>query len=328
MEIDPNTNDIYVEKNFFAQEIPVNERKYIFNKLFFHYKKDWQSSFALMLFLSVGIASLGLSSNSTATIIGAMIIAPLGQPIVALGGAIALGWRKQSFRMIGIIILGTILSLIFAYLIGLTLPDHTPNEQILIRTAPDLRDLGVAFFAGAAGSYGYYRSEYSTVLAGVAIAVALVTPLCTCGLMLEQGHYILASGSFLMFITNLIAIAFSAILVFFLLGLKHKRNRKWFYTGTLIMVLLGSGIILPLALNYSNFSSGAKFQSSIFEKAGQILIHSKNSPNIKDISIKGTAAFITIEPFPDDKTEESRLINELERTTGLQIFLERSLNEE
>lgn len=323
MEIDPNTNDIFVEKNFFSQDIPVQERKYIFNKLFFHYKKDWQSSFALMLFLSVGIASLGLSENSSATIIGAMIIAPLGQPIIALGGAIALGWRTQSFRMMGIIILGTICSLIAAYIIGLTLPNLSPNEQILIRTAPDLRDLGIALLAGATGSYGYYRSEYSTVLAGVAIAVALVPPICTCGLMLEQRNFILASGSILLFITNLMGIAFSAILVFFLLGLKNKRNRKWFYTGSIIIILLGSATILPLALNYDKYSLDAQFQTSIYEKAGQVLIQSENSPTIRNISILGTAAFITIEPFPNNKHEEERLITELERTTGLQIFLKR-----
>jgi len=327
MKIDPNANDVFVEKNFYSQDIPVHERTYVFNKLFFHYKKDWQSSFALMLFLSVGIASPGLSENSTATIIGAMIIAPLGQPIVALGGAIALGWRIQSFRMVGIIITGTISSIIVAYIIGLTFPDLTPNEQILIRTAPDLRDLGIALLAGAAGSYGYYRSEYSTVLAGVAIAVALVPPICVCGLMLEQGHFILASGSMLLFFTNFLGIAFSAILVFFLLGLKHKRNRKWFFTGSIIIILLGSAIILPLALNYDKVNSGAQFQNSIYEKAGQILAHSKNSPSVKNILIQGTAAFITIEPFPDNKNEE-RLITELERTIGLQIFLKSSSNGE
>lgn len=326
MEIEPNTNDTFIEKNFYSQDIPVQERTYVFNKLFFHHKKDWQSSFALMLFLSVGIASLGLSINSSATIIGAMIIAPLGQPIVALGGAIALGWRMQSFRMIGIIILGSIFSLVIAYLIGLTLPNLTPNEQILIRTAPDLRDLGIAILAGAAGSYGYYRSEYSTILAGVAIAVALVPPLCSCGLMLEQGHLILASGSLLLFFTNLMGIAFAAILVFFLLGLKHKRNRKWFYTGTIIIILLGSTTILPLALNYENFNSGVQYQTSIYEKAGQIFAHSKNSPTIKNISIQGTAAIITVEPFPDSINDEKRLITDLERATGLQIFLRSSSN--
>ena len=111
MQIDPNEKDLYIEKNFFSQDIPLEERTAVFNKLFFHYKKDWQSSFALMLILSVGIASLGLSEDSTATIIGAMIIAPLGQPIVALGGAIALGWRIQTFRMLGVIFIGAIGSL-------------------------------------------------------------------------------------------------------------------------------------------------------------------------------------------------------------------------
>lgn len=326
MQIGPNEKDIHIEENFFSQDVPVEERTSVFNKLFFHYKKDWQSSFSLMLILSVGLASLGLSEDSSATIIGAMIIAPLGQPIVAFGGAIALGWRMQSFRMMGIIILGAVSSILIAYIIGFALPDITPNQQILIRTSPDLRDLGIALLAGAAGAYGYYRSEYSSILAGVAIAVALVPPLCTCGIMLEQGHYILASGSFLLFVTNFTGITFSAILVFFLLGLKHKRNRNWFYKGTIAVIILGAIIILPLALNYHKFNSGILFQSSIYEKAGKICKLSKNSPVIKDLSIQGTGVIITIKPFPGDKVEEERLKTELERATGLQVFLKSSSN--
>lgn len=322
MHIDEKVIDI--EKNFFSQDVPVEERTSAFNKLFFHYKKDWQSSFALMLFLSVGLASLGLSEDSSATIIGAMIIAPLGQPIVAFGGAIALGWRIQSFRMIGIIILGTLCSILMAYIIGLTLPDITPNQQILIRTSPDLRDLGIAVLAGVAGAYGYYRSEYSTILAGVAIAVALVPPLCTCGIMLEQGHIILAGGSFLLFVTNLTGITFAAILIFFLLGLKNNRNRNWFYKGTIAIIILGAIIILPLALNYQKFNSGILFHSSIYEKAGKVIKLSVNSPDIKDLSIQGTGVIITIQPFPSDKDEEQRLKTELERATGLQVFLKSS----
>ncbi|WP_317897656.1 DUF389 domain-containing protein [Aurantibacillus circumpalustris] len=324
MQIDPNSKDIFIEKNFFSQDIPIEERTSVFNNLFFHYKKDWQSSFALMLILSVGIASLGLSEDSSATIIGAMIIAPLGQPIVAFGGAIALGWKLQSFRMLGIITLGTISSILMAYIIGFTLPEITPNQQILIRTSPDLRDLGIALLAGAGGAYGYYRSEYSTVLAGVAIAVALVPPLCSIGLMLEQGHFILAGGSFLLFITNFIGITFSSLLIFFLLGLRQKRNRKWFYTGTILIVIFGSTIIVPLALNYKKFNSSAQFQSSVYEKARIVFERSKNSPAIKHLSIQGTGVIITIEPFPSDKVEEQRLKIELERTTGLQVFLQNS----
>jgi uncharacterized hydrophobic protein (TIGR00271 family) len=321
MEVESNTNDIFNGKYLFTQDIPVHERAAFFNKLFFHYKNNWQGSFSLMLLLSVGIASLGLSENSSPTIIGAMIIAPLGQPIVALGGAIAFGWRRQSFRMLGIIILGTIAALSAAYLIGLTLPDLIPDEQILERTIPDLRDLGIAFLAGAAGSYGYYRSEYSSVLSGVAISVALVPPICTCGLMLEQGNYLLASGSFLLFFTNFLGIALAAIVVFFLLGLKHIKNRRWFYTGTITLILLGSTAILPLGFNYEDFNSGTQYQKNIYEKAKKVLTHSNNSPMIKNISIHGRAAIITIDPFPDNNDEEQKLKIELEQTTGLQVFL-------
>ena len=324
MQIDPNEKEVYIERNFFSQDVPVEERTNVFNKLFFHYKKDWQGSFGLMLFLSVGIACLGLSEDSTAVIIGAMIIAPLGQPIIALGGTISLGWGKQSFRMLKIIFIGTISTLAVSFIFGFILPNDTPNQQILIRTSPDLRDMGIAILAGAAGAYGYFRSEFSTILSGVAIAVALVPPLCTCGLMLEQGHFILAGGSFLLFITNFIGITFSALLLFFLLGIRHKRNLKWFYTGTVTVILLGTSVIFPLALNYKNFSSDAQFQSSVYEKAGNVFANSKNSTAIKDLSIQGTGVIITIDPFPVDKDEEKRLITEIEQTTGLQVFLKGS----
>lgn len=321
-QIDPNGKDIDIEKNFFSEDVPVEERTAVFNKLFFHYKKDWQISFSLMLILSVGIASLGLSENSSATIIGAMIVAPLGQPIVALGGAIALGWRIQSFRMLGIIILGAVSSLLIAYLISLTLPDITPNKEMLIRTSPDLRDLGIAILAGAAGAWGYYRSEFSTILSGVAIAVALVPPLCTCGIMLEQEHFILAYGSVLLFVTNLVGIIFATILIFFVLGIKNAQSRKRFFKGTIATIILGAIIILPLSLNYQKFNSGILFHNSIYEKAGKVCEISVNSPVIKELSIQGTGVIITIDPFPNNKNEEERLKTELERATGLQVFLQ------
>ncbi|MDP3556944.1 MAG: DUF389 domain-containing protein [Bacteroidota bacterium] len=324
MDLDPNPKDIFVEKNFFSQEIPFEGRAAAFNNLFFNFKDNWKISFGLMLTLSVGIASLGLSEDSAATIIGAMIIAPLGQPIIALGGAIALGWRKETFQMLIVIIIGSVSAVAISFLFGAILNDGTPNQQMLIRTSPDLRDLGIALFAGAAGAYGYYRSEYSTVLAGVAIAVALVPPLCVFGLMLQAGHYILANGSLLLFITNFIGIAFAAILVFFLLGMRYHRNRRWFYIGTIVVIIMGISIIFPLALNFTKFNSMPKFQSSIYAKAGKIFNQANNSPNIKKLTIQGTAVIITIHPFPNNADEEIRLTRELEKSIGLQIFLQKT----
>lgn len=324
VQIDPNEKNVDIEKDFFSEDVPVEKRTAVFNKLFFHYKKDWKTSFLLMLLLSIGLASLGLSENSSATIIGAMIIAPLGQPIVAFGGAIALGWRIQSFRMLGIIILGSVSSILIAYLISLILPDITPNKEMLIRTSPDLRDLGIALLAGAAGAWGYYRSEFSTILSGVAIAVALVPPLCTCGILFEQEHFILASGSILLFLTNFIGITFAAILIFFVLGIKNAQSRKRFFKGTVTTIILGAIIILPLSLNYRKFNSGILFYNSIYEKAGKVFEISVNAPVIKELSIEGKGVIITIDPFPSDRQEEQRLKTELERATGLQVFLQSS----
>jgi len=73
-----------------------------------------------------------------------------------------------------------------------------------------------------------------------------------------------------LFVTNFTGITFSAILIFFLLGLKHRRSSKWFYKGTMATIFLGAIIMLPLALNYNKFNSGIQFQSSIYEKAGTI----------------------------------------------------------
>ncbi|SEG38187.1 uncharacterized hydrophobic domain-containing protein [Halpernia humi] len=326
MQTDPNEKDVYIEKNFFSQDIPVSDRTSVFNSLFFHYKKNWQVSFALMLFLSVSIGCLGLSEDSSATIIGAMIIAPLGQPIIAFGGAIALNWRIQSFRMLGIIILGTFGSLLISYIIGLTLPDMLPSQQMLIRTSPDFRDLGISVLAGAAGAYGYYRSEFSTVLSGVAIAVALVPPICTCGMMLEQGYYILAAGSFLLFTTNFFGITFSALLVFFIMGINHKKNTKFFYVGTLIIVIVGSGIILPLALNYKKFNYGNQFQSLMYQKAKSVFNQEKDAPIIKEIMIEGKGIIITVVPFPKDNRKHI-FIKKLEAETGFQVFIKKSFDE-
>lgn len=324
MNIDPNDKDIYIEKNFFSQNIPPEGRAYVLDKLFFNFQGKWKISFWLMLALSTGIASLGLSEDSAAVVIGAMVIAPLGQPMIALGGSIALGWRREAFRMIGIIIVGTLTTIVIGFLFGMILTVATPTHEILLRTSPDLRDMGIALFAGAAGAYGYYRQEYSTVLAGVAIAVALIPPLCACGLMLEQGHYILAKGSILLFCTNLIGIAFSSILVFFLLGLKHKRDRKWFYAGTVIVVIAGLSILSPLVLNYKHFASETKFQSETYNKTALVLNQAKGSPVIKNISIQGNAAIISIEPFPDNDAEITRLTNELQQATGLQVILQKN----
>lgn len=295
------------------------------NDLFFNLNHKWQLPFWLMLSLSAGIATLGLSEDSAATIIGAMIVAPLGQPIIALGASITMGWPREAMKMLVLIFLGASTVVIIGFLLGCLLPHTTPNQQMLLRTAPDLRDLGIAIFAGIAGTFGYYRKDYSAVLAGVAIAVALIPPLCAVGMMIEDRRFILAGGGLLLFATNFIEITLAAILTLFLAGLHGGSNRRWFFGGTIATIAASIVILVPLTLNFDRIAGAARFERKIYKSALHILKSVPGSPAITALTIDGAELAITLRPLPPDAVEQQRVAEALQRVTGLQILL-RSAN--
>ena len=302
-------------------DIPVEARSPAINDLFFNLSQKWQLPFWLMLSLSAGIGSLGLSEDFAATIIGAMIVAPLGQPIIALGASITLGWPREAIKMLVLILLGALTVVAISFLLGSLLPHATPTRQILLRTAPDLRDLGIAVFAGIAGTFGSYRKEYSAVLAGVAIAVALIPPLCVVGLMAEEGRFILAAGGLLLFLTNFIGITLAAILTLFLAGLHGGLHRRWFFAGTIATVTAIIAILTPLTLNFSRITSVARFEKQIYESTLHILQTVPGPPLITQLTIEGAQLAITIKPLPQDAVEQQRLADALQHATGLQVSL-------
>ena len=302
-------------------DVSVETRSPAINDLFFNLNQKWQLPFWLMLSLSAGIASLGLSEDSAATIIGAMIVAPLGQPIIALGASITMGWPREALKMLVRIFLGASTVVTISFVLGAVLPHATPNQQILLRTAPDLRDLGIAVFAGIAGTFGYYRKEYSAVLAGVAIAVALVPPLCTVGLMIEDRRFILAGGGFLLFLANFIGITLAAILTLFLAGLHGGSSRRWFIGGTIATALASVAILVPLTLNFDRITSSARFERKVYQSAIHILQGISGTPAITALAFDGAELAITLKPLPPDAIEQQRLADELQHVTGLQISL-------
>lgn len=181
------------------------------------------ASYLLDLAFAAGIATLGLVLNSPAVVIGAMLISPLMGPILAAGLAFAasdiyLG-IKSFLSLIGSVMAAVAISAILVWL----LPFHSPTAEILARTQPNLLDLGVAIFSGLAGSVVMSRSlsgGAASALPGVAIAVALMPPLCTVGFGVGSGwNWQIISGAALLFLTNLVAIAGSAFLVFYLVGM-------------------------------------------------------------------------------------------------------------
>lgn len=180
--------------------------------------------FFLLVVLSCSIATLGLITDSPAVIIGAMLVAPLMSPIIGIGlssitgdSFLARNSAVALFRgAILAILLSSLMTLINAKLPFVVLQD-LPGE-VLARTHPSPIDLVIALAGGLAAAYALTRPNISAALPGVAIATALMPPLCTVGIGIALLNWDVAGGALLLFITNAITIAFAAALVFFLRG--------------------------------------------------------------------------------------------------------------
>ena len=207
--------------------------------------------FALLLFATV-IATYGVLSNSTATVIGAMIVAPLMGPIMATTSAVVMGSMPRALRAFALVLAGIATVIIFSYLLSWVVPDvtisFTSNGEITSRINPGLYALLTALGAGAAGAFIISRAEIADSMGGVAIAISLVPPLCVVGIALQQGQLDAAGGAFLLFMTNFLAILLAGGVVLVVLGLgrlavtqEHARVRRrglaLFVVGILIVTI-------------------------------------------------------------------------------------------
>ncbi len=194
----------------------------------------------LQILFSAGIATLGLVLNSSAVIIGAMLISPLMAPILSQGLAFATGDLALMIRALVGLFLSTLLGVVFALVLVALLPFKDLTPEIIARTEPNTLDLVIALFSGAIGSIATCREVKGVVtsIPGVAIAVALMPPLCVMGYGLGYAISVepykgweIASGGGLLYLTNLVAITFTAMLVFVLLRIDtakvREAVRKW-----------------------------------------------------------------------------------------------------
>jgi uncharacterized hydrophobic protein (TIGR00271 family) len=182
-------------------------------------------NYCVLIVASAAIATFGLLENSAAIIIGAMIIAPL-MPVIqataygALKGSAPTFWRSVATLVFGVLI-AVALSALLSRWIGLSVF----GSEILSRTRPTLLDLGVALAAGAVGAYARVRPSIASSLAGTAIAVALLPPLCVIGIGVAAGDGTLARGALLLFTTNLLGITLASMFVFLVAGYVQHRGR-------------------------------------------------------------------------------------------------------
>jgi|APMI01.1.fsa_nt_gi uncharacterized hydrophobic protein (TIGR00271 family) len=175
------------------------------------------SAFWVLLVLATVIATSGVVADSTATVIGAMIVAPLMTPILGTALSVVLANRRLVAVNFGLVIVGALCVIAIAYLIGMTSQMHLvadSNSQIAGRVSPRLIDLVGALATGAVGAFATVRSDVSDTLPGVAIAISLVPPLAVVGLTLESGEPSQALGALLLFGTNVSAIIATGTVVF------------------------------------------------------------------------------------------------------------------
>ncbi len=187
---------------------------------------NWGVDFVSMLGLASAIASLGLLQDSPAVVIGSMLLAPLMTPMIGLG--LALGQaNSRLMRLCGKSIgLGFLLTLAVSYLVGIITPaGETLPQEVLARGGPNVLDLLIAVFAAAAATFAMARPNIAGAIAGVAIATALVPPVCSVGISLAHGALPNAFGATVLFIINLLAIIVTSSFIFSLLGITAARAR-------------------------------------------------------------------------------------------------------
>lgn len=184
--------------------------------------------FSLLIVLSASIAAFGLIADSAAVVIGAMLVAPLMTPITAAAAATVTARNSRLWRALAVVAWGTVLAIVVGWVIALIAGGSIVDSSVLpgeieSRTFPTLLDLGVAVAAGAAAGYVSPRRSTSGALPGVGIAVALVPPLATVGITAQLGLGTDARNAFLLFITNLAAIIFSAGIALALTGFRPNQ---------------------------------------------------------------------------------------------------------
>lgn len=199
------------------------ERKTIVERLFPDGSelRQFVNRFVALMTLAVLIAVMGLLADSTAVVIGAMLVAPLMAPILGISAGIVMGWGGRVARSGLIAACGAMGAVGLAALASFVFPGDPlplPNE-VMARTSPNVLDLGIALAAGTAGAYSQIRRQASDAIIGVAVAVALVPPLSVIGILLELGEYHLALGALLLFVANVAGIVMAGAMTFIVLGL-------------------------------------------------------------------------------------------------------------
>ena len=212
-------SSIFRENEFTAEELPAFDKKLFFEGA---RRRPYLVRFTVLLFLASIIASGGIVADSTATVIGAMIIAPLMTPIMGTAAAFVMGAMDRAAKSLLLVGAGVALVIITSWVVGqvhINVISYTSASQITGRVSPRVIDLMIALASGAAGAFAMSRDDIADSLPGVAISISLVPPLCVVGIALSDGQWTAALGASVLFLTNFLSILLAGGGVLALLGL-------------------------------------------------------------------------------------------------------------
>jgi len=256
-----------------------------------------------LVILSGAIATLGLINDSPAVIIGAMLVAPLMSPILGVGLGSITADTKLARDSISALVRGAIISIILSALLTLSniylpfVPSlfEVPTE-VLMRTQPTPNDLIVALAGGLAAAYSLAQPHLSAALPGVAIATALMPPLSTIGIGIALGRWDIAGGAALLVLTNAVAIAFAATLVFFLEGFgpRIKPANGKLPKSLMVAAILTGLLLVPLTIVGARFVAQAQ-ENRLIDNVIETEIAEISNAELVELSIIRTEKDLQLE---------------------------------
>lgn len=290
-------------------------------------------SYYILLCISALIATLGVLIDNATVIIGAMLIAPLMVPIMALAVSVARGEAENIINSLGNLSMSILVVVLLAFLTSKVVPVVEIPEQALLRAQPNIVDLLIAIASGAVGMYAYLHRDVPESLVGVAIAVSLVPPLTVVGLGFGLGAFLLSLGATVLFFTNVVAILCAAVVVLFLHGKSAQDSRS---EEKRDVALASSGITLAIAVILGVLLSGA-FVQVYREEQRKAIVRETLTPLVEEVGGtitelettlgSGQVAVDAIVRVPDNVEEldvqrmNNALVYALENSVDLQVSL-------
>ena len=288
----------------------------------------------LMCFASI-IATMGVVADSTAVVVGAMLIAPLMMPLMGMALSLGMGWPNRLARTSLLAAAGIVIAIGVGFILGLadfTIVDTMTNTQIVSRSTPTTTDLMIAIAAGAAGAYGLSRPDVSNSLPGVAIAIALVPPLTVIGISYSQGDWASGNGAFLLFATNAIAILVMGAAVFLLTGVVPLKRvtENQFRVRTALAAVGGAAAVIigALVLNGTSVATNVFEQNAATRAVGE-WVEPFPGHTIVDVTVAGDSVSVVLAGPPLEESPGADVLAEdlterfgREITVDLRIRLE------